>query len=160
MFSPYKNKYRVTTISVSRIWIEWAEWAALCYTAISPFPGHVYRRHPVDPCNFAEEFITLYACSAVKKQAPGYVKFDSLSDNFVGFLTTFSKSLSNCRPAPHQGAPEAARDRRPVPDAPGLRLLPLREGLHGRRLRPPRRLRPRQRRAGRLPRLPQGTIHT
>ena len=40
-------EYRVTTINVSRIWIEWAEWAALCCTAISPFPGHVYRRHPV-----------------------------------------------------------------------------------------------------------------
>ena len=39
--------YRVTTINVSRIWIEWAEWAALCCTANSPFPGHVYCRHPV-----------------------------------------------------------------------------------------------------------------
>ena len=39
--------YRVTTINVSRIWIEWAEWAALSCTANPPFPGHVYRRHPV-----------------------------------------------------------------------------------------------------------------
>ena len=40
--------YRVTTINVSRKWIEWAEWAASLCTANSPFPGHVYRRHPVD----------------------------------------------------------------------------------------------------------------
>ena len=39
--------YRVTTINVSRKWIEWAEWAALSCTANSPFPGHVYCRHPV-----------------------------------------------------------------------------------------------------------------
>ena len=39
--------YRVVTINVSRIWIEWAEWAALSCTANSPFPGHVYRHHPV-----------------------------------------------------------------------------------------------------------------
>ena len=41
------NQYRVTTINVRRIWIELAEWAALRYTANSPFPGHVYCRHPV-----------------------------------------------------------------------------------------------------------------
>ena len=41
------EKYRVTTINVSRIWIEWAEWAALTCTANSPFPGHVYCSHPV-----------------------------------------------------------------------------------------------------------------
>ena len=39
--------YRVTTINVSRIWMEWAEWAALSCTANSPFPGQVYCRHPV-----------------------------------------------------------------------------------------------------------------
>ena len=39
--------YRVTTINVSRKWIEWAEWAASLCTANSPFPGHVYCRHPV-----------------------------------------------------------------------------------------------------------------
>ena len=33
---------------MSRKWIEWAEWAASLCTANSPFPGHVYRRHPVD----------------------------------------------------------------------------------------------------------------
>ena len=43
-----RNIYRVTTINVSLKWIEWAEWAALSCTANSPFPGHVYRRHPVD----------------------------------------------------------------------------------------------------------------
>ena len=36
--------YWVTAINVSRKWIEWA--ASLC-TANSPFPGHVYCRHPV-----------------------------------------------------------------------------------------------------------------
>ena len=41
------QKYRVTTINVSRKWIEWAEWAASLCTANSPFPGHVYCRHPV-----------------------------------------------------------------------------------------------------------------
>ena len=39
--------YRVTTIDVSRKWIEWAEWASSLCTANSPFPGHVYCRHPV-----------------------------------------------------------------------------------------------------------------
>ena len=39
--------YRVTTINVSRKWIEWAEWAASLCTANSPFPGHVYCSHPV-----------------------------------------------------------------------------------------------------------------
>ena len=39
--------YRVTAINLSRKWIEWAEWAALLCTADSPFPGHVYCRHPV-----------------------------------------------------------------------------------------------------------------
>ena len=39
--------YRVTAINVSRIWIEWAERAALSCMANSPFPGHVYCRHPV-----------------------------------------------------------------------------------------------------------------
>ena len=39
--------YRVTTINMSRKWIEWAEWAASLCTAKSPFPGHVYCRHPV-----------------------------------------------------------------------------------------------------------------
>ena len=33
--------YRVTAINVSRIWIEWAEWAESLCTANSPFPGHV-----------------------------------------------------------------------------------------------------------------------
>ena len=37
----------MTAINMSRIWIEWAEWAALCFTANSPFPGQVYCRHPV-----------------------------------------------------------------------------------------------------------------
>ena len=32
--------YRVTTINVSRKWIEWAEWAASLCMANSPFPGH------------------------------------------------------------------------------------------------------------------------
>ena len=41
--------YRVTTINVSRIWIELAEWAAMVSTANSPFPGHVYCRLPVCP---------------------------------------------------------------------------------------------------------------
>ena len=39
--------YRVTAINVSRKWIEWAEWAASLCPANSPFPGHVYCRHPV-----------------------------------------------------------------------------------------------------------------
>ena len=43
----YTFTYRVVTINVSRKWIEWAEWAASLYTANSPFPGHVYCRHPV-----------------------------------------------------------------------------------------------------------------
>ena len=42
--------YRVTTINMSRKWIEWAGWAALSCTANSPFPGHIYCRHPVCPC--------------------------------------------------------------------------------------------------------------
>ena len=40
-------QYWVMAINVSRIWIEWAEWAALRCTANSPFPGHVYCRQPV-----------------------------------------------------------------------------------------------------------------
>ena len=43
----HQAMYRVTTINVSRIWIEWAEWAASLCTANSPFPGHVYCLHPV-----------------------------------------------------------------------------------------------------------------
>ena len=39
--------YWVTTINMSRKWIEWAGWAALSCTANSPFPGHVYCRHSV-----------------------------------------------------------------------------------------------------------------
>ena len=39
--------YRVTTINMSRKWIEQAEWAASLCTANSPFPGHVYCSHPV-----------------------------------------------------------------------------------------------------------------
>ena len=39
--------YRVTTVNVSRKWIEWAEWAASLCTANSPFPGQVYCSHPV-----------------------------------------------------------------------------------------------------------------
>ena len=46
-------KYRVTAINVSRKWIEWAEWAGSLCTANSPFPGHVYCRHPVSPDSFA-----------------------------------------------------------------------------------------------------------
>ena len=44
------HRYRVTAINVSRKWIEWAEWAALRCAAYSPFPGRVYRRHPVLHC--------------------------------------------------------------------------------------------------------------
>ena len=40
--------YRVMAINMSRKWIEWAEWAASLCTANSPFPGHVYCRHPVE----------------------------------------------------------------------------------------------------------------
>ena len=47
--------YRVVTINVSRIWIEWAEWAALSCTANSPFPVHVYRHHPVYNCSTGQE---------------------------------------------------------------------------------------------------------
>ena len=42
-----KEVYRVTTINVSRKWIELAEWAASLCTANSPFPVHVYSSHPV-----------------------------------------------------------------------------------------------------------------
>ena len=44
----------MTTINVSRKWIEWAEWAASLCTANSPFPGHVYCRHPVGAANVGE----------------------------------------------------------------------------------------------------------
>ena len=53
-----KVLYRVTTINVSRKWIEWAEWAASLCTANSPFPGHVYYRHPVHS-QLADEFPVL-----------------------------------------------------------------------------------------------------
>ena len=43
--------YRVTTINMSRKWMEWAEWAASLCMANSPFPGHVYCRHPVLGCH-------------------------------------------------------------------------------------------------------------
>ena len=47
LLNHHLKMYRVTAINVSRIWIDWAEWAALRCTANSPFPGHVYCHHPV-----------------------------------------------------------------------------------------------------------------
>ena len=48
LFKRSNSFYRVTAINVSRKWIDWAEWAASLCTANSPFPGHVYCRHPVE----------------------------------------------------------------------------------------------------------------
>ena len=48
IFTLFRTMYRVTTINVSRKWIEWAEWATSLCTANSPFPGHVYSSHSVD----------------------------------------------------------------------------------------------------------------
>ena len=62
---PLAIKYRVTTINVSRKWIEWAEWAASLCTANSPFPGHVYCRHPVHTILFIDcGFISVRATIA------------------------------------------------------------------------------------------------
>ena len=55
------NMYRVTTINVTKKWIEWAEWAASICTANSPFPGHVYCGHPVQYHNAVLIILTTYA---------------------------------------------------------------------------------------------------
>ena len=58
--SPFSQAlYPVTTINVSRKWIEWAEWAASLCTANSPFPVHVYCSHPVVHGTFSTHFFIL-----------------------------------------------------------------------------------------------------
>ena len=66
----YYVLYRVTTINVTRKWIEWAEWAASLCTANSPFPGHIYGSHPVVSLSFILPFLLLVNYRANEKVTP------------------------------------------------------------------------------------------